>query len=722
MLPHKAAAPAADEHVRVVRFDVPLPIDGLIDKQVQGQVEQALRKLPKEGPRPTFVFEFRPKAGTAGEGSDFARAQSLARFLSGERLAGVRTVAWVPVSVKGHAVLPALACEQIIIQRDAELGAAGQDERGAIDALLRRGYAEIADRRKTMPTAVALGLLDKDLAVYKVRTPDGLRYELPDSLATLRQEGKVTSEETFFQPGDPHVLSGAQMRELGFATHLADDRRSLATALEVPAAMLQQELVPEGGWRPLRIDLSGPVHKKVVNFLLRTIDDHERRDDFNLLFVHINSGGGDLDQSRRLAERLSSMGPKIHTVAFVDASARGDAALVATSCDELLVTPGAMLGGPGETALTDDELDHVRDAVASIARASGRDWSLTMALIDPRVQVFRATRALGGDVRYLSAEEHDALSDRDHWNRDNVPLPTASGITGQTAEEWGLARTTVQNLDDAKSLLQIEGELVAARPNWALGFIEWLADPRIAGILLFVGWFALMIEVSSPGVGVAGLHRGALLPPLFLVAIPARHGRLARNSALRRRHHVPGRRTVCAARHGHFWHRRRPDDHRLDRARQPDLRRADQQLSAPAVPGLADDGRRGHGGRPGRDLCDPPVPARHAVFQPHDAQAAGLPRSAKKSAAANRSPCWTICTASGAFRPRRWCRPARPSLATTWSMSAATASSYPRARPWSSPTSPATSSLSAEHQTRELRMTKSQAPRTKQISKHEATK
>lgn len=500
----RAAVDKAAGQFPVVRFDIPLPIDGLVDKQVQGQVEQALRKLPKEGARSTFVFEFRPKANTAGEGNDYSRAQSLALFLSGERLASVRTVAWVPVSVKGHAVLPVLACEQIIMQKDAELGAAGSDERGSIDASVRRGYAEIADRRKTVPTPVALGLLDKGLAVFKVRTPDGLRYELPDSLATLRQEGKVTSEETFFQPGDPHVLSGAQMRELGFATHLADDRRSLAAALDVPAAMLQQELVPEGGWRAIRVDLNGPVHKKVVNFLLRTIDDHERRDDFNLLFVYIQSAGGDLDQSRRLAERLSSLGPKVHTVAYVGSSARGDAALIAAACDELLVTPDAMLGGPGETALRDDELDHVREAVASIARASGRDWSLTLSLVDPRVHVFRATRALGGDVRYLSAEEHDSLPDRDQWNRDNAPLPTSGGITGQTAEEWGLARTTVQNVDDAKSLLQIEGELTAARPNWALAFVEWLADPRIAGVLLFIGWFALMIEVSSPGVSAPG--------------------------------------------------------------------------------------------------------------------------------------------------------------------------------------------------------------------------
>jgi membrane-bound ClpP family serine protease len=246
------------------------------------------------------------------------------------------------------------------------------------------------------------------------------------------------------------------------------------------------------------------VHKKLVNFLLRTIDDHEQRADFNLLLIYINSGGGDLEQSRRLAERLASLGPKYHTVAFVDSQARGDAALIATACDELLVTGDAMLGGPGETALDSVELTHIRGSLAQIAALNQRDWSLSLALIDPQVQVFRYTRNVGGEVRYLTAEELESLPDRDEYNRDNQPLPTAAGITGLTAQEWGLARAVVHNLDDAKSLLRIEGDLTPARPNWALGFIEWLADPRIAGVLLFIGWFALMFEMSTPGVGLPG--------------------------------------------------------------------------------------------------------------------------------------------------------------------------------------------------------------------------
>jgi hypothetical protein len=166
--PPKAAKPAppAKAMPRVaIRVDVPLPIVDTIDTLVIGRIDRALRSLPEHAQRPVLVLEFRPKEGTAGEGSDFERSLSLARYFSGERLGQVQTVAYLPRTVKGHAVLSVLACEQIVMHGDAQLGAAGSDET-EIDAILRRGYSEIADRRRTVPAAVALGLLDKNLAVY----------------------------------------------------------------------------------------------------------------------------------------------------------------------------------------------------------------------------------------------------------------------------------------------------------------------------------------------------------------------------------------------------------------------------------------------------------------------------------------------------------------------------------------------------------------------------
>jgi hypothetical protein len=173
------------------------------------------------------------------------------------------------------------------------------------------------------------------------------------------------------------------------------------------------------------------------------------------------------------------------------------------ACDELLMHPDAVLGGPGEAVFGEGELEAIRAALPVIYRPSGRDWSLPLALIDPSVQVHRYTHALGRDVRYLSADEAASLPDADRWQRDDRPLDTARGLTGLAAEELGIART-VHNLEELKASFQIEGSLTQARANWALTFVEWLADPRIAGLLLFVGWFALMFEMSTPGVGLPG--------------------------------------------------------------------------------------------------------------------------------------------------------------------------------------------------------------------------
>jgi membrane-bound serine protease (ClpP class) len=494
-------APA--ESPAAYRFDVPVPLRASTESLVKQRVEQVLRSLPKGGARPVFIFEFRPMQGTAGEGTEFGQAVNLARYIAGDRLAGVRTVAWVPSTVKGHAVLPILACEQIVMHKDAELGAAGINER-SIDRTLRTSYNEIAERRRTVPPAIALGMLDKDLGVYKVTTADGIRYETEEGLAELREQGAVSKEDTVFQPGDHHVLSGQDMRFAhGFASHLAEDRRSLAAALQLPLRSLQQNLAPEGGWRPIRVDLSGPVHQKGVNWIIRTLDDHESQSDFNLLIFNIRSAGGNLDESRRLAEHVANLSARLHTVAYVDRQSRGDAALVAMACDELVMHPDAVVGGPGESVHREGELDAIRRALPVIYRPSGRDWSLPLAMVDSRTQVYRYTHALQSDVRYLSPEEAETLPDADRWQRDERPLDTSRGLTGLTAEEIGIART-VHNLEELKAAYQIEGALRPVRANWALAFVEWLADPRIAGMLLFVGWFALMFEMSSPGVGLPG--------------------------------------------------------------------------------------------------------------------------------------------------------------------------------------------------------------------------
>ena len=111
---------------RLIR--VSLPITGTVDAQVKRAVERAIVELPREAGRPVLVFELLPSRSKFGEGTEFGRALDLARYLSSRELSAIKTVAYIPQSIKGHGVLVALACEEIVMAPDAEIGDAGIDE------------------------------------------------------------------------------------------------------------------------------------------------------------------------------------------------------------------------------------------------------------------------------------------------------------------------------------------------------------------------------------------------------------------------------------------------------------------------------------------------------------------------------------------------------------------------------------------------------------------
>jgi membrane-bound serine protease (ClpP class) len=495
---------AEKEKPAVVLIQVPLPLKGNVDQLVQEQISRALKRLPPDAKRPTLILEFRPDPESAGEGSDFGRAHSLARFLVGETLATVKTVAYLPHSVKGHAVLPVLACEQIVMAKDAELGAAGIDEK-LLDETMRGAYREFAMRRLTIPPAIALGMLDDAAEVFRVTTTDGVRYEASEALANLRAQGVVKKEETLFRGGEQHVLAGNEMRQYGFATHLADDKAGLAAALNVSPTALRAPLVPDEGWRPIRVEIDGPVNHQKVNWILRVVADHRKQQDFNLLCININSAGGDVYESMRLASEIANFSKDIRTVAVVRREARADAGIIAWACDDLILWDSAQIGGQGDAKkIKERDRENLRGPLEQIATQRQRTWSLPLAMVDTQTQIWPYQRTGSNDFLYLSPGEWEKLPEKEDWQRGPNMLPIASGIDAKTATQIGLATHIVQSEDEFKSLYHIDGEIKTVRSNWALQAIEWLADPRLSAMLLFVAMFALMIEFSSPGVGLPG--------------------------------------------------------------------------------------------------------------------------------------------------------------------------------------------------------------------------
>lgn len=507
---------------RTVRIN--LPITSRTLDRVRQFVLRAVEKANADKQRLVLIFEFTVPADQAeyGRGSEFGAALSLAELLTSQQLSGVWTAAYVPQSIQGHAVLPVLACDEIIMAPKATIGRAGVDET-VITESRRSNYREIADRRRSVPAAVALWMLDPRQAVYVVETEVSREFVTADQLAALHGRVAVKSERKLYDPERPELsaveqeglLSGEEARWLlPGVRYLADSRRDVAQALGVPEAV-EEDLSLLGDWQPVRVDLKGPIGPDLASRVQRLIEQQlqlREPDKVSFICLWIDSPGGSLADSILLANYLGSLKPadRVRTVAYVPRQARADAALVALACHHLVMHPDAELGGSGAEAPSAEQVRYAREAVRDPRGPwHDRSWSLIVALIDPDWEVFRYVRP-GRPDQFFSREEFEQYQ-RQHPNEadwrqgERITRPgRALLLDGRRAVEYRLAKEVVEDFAQFRQLYGLERDPHLVEPGWADYLIDVLASPGVSAFLLMVGFIALYVELHMPGLGAGG--------------------------------------------------------------------------------------------------------------------------------------------------------------------------------------------------------------------------
>ena len=509
---------------RLIR--VTLPLAGEDDSRIKGAIQRTLAQLAskprRDNQRPTLILELAPQRRNSGygEGTDFSRALSLADYLTQPELSAVKTVAYIPRTIKGHGVLVALACEEIVMDRDAELGDAGIDEdpQRPVSPKVVNAYRDVATARRTVPEALALGMIDRRQAVFKVETDQGIEFVTAGRLDELKKNHTVISQDVLVPAGSLGSFAGGQGREFGFVKLLANNDEALARGLNLPLDAVKEDPSLAGGRRPVLVRIEGPITRRKVS-QLKTIIGSELRDrGVNWIGLSIDSAGGDLEDCMNLANVFAQFDSgDVQTVAYVPVDASGGAALVALACDQLVMQPEAHVGGKGTVEIDRATMDAVREQIKSTLGKAGRhSWSLLMAMIDPDVELFSFQNDKTGEVRYLSTEERASLPDRDSW-RQGARIKTAGEplrLSSKRAEEVDVASHVVASFDEFKQLYGFTADVRVAEANWALELVEALSSPALAILLLVIGFVGIYIELHAPGTGV-GAFVAALAFLLF---------------------------------------------------------------------------------------------------------------------------------------------------------------------------------------------------------------
>jgi membrane-bound ClpP family serine protease len=496
---------------RLIRIQLPLTNDA--DSHVKSTIKRVIdqiRRKPQRDSWPRIVLELSPRRddGTAGAGTDFTRALSVANYLTGSDLSGIKTVAYVPRTIKGHGVLIALACDQIVMDPDAELGEATIDEDSsrATDSKIVSSYKAVADAKRGVPIAIVMSMVDRRAEALKVETDQGFEYVLRTDLEALKKQHTVISEKSLVTPGSLGSFSGSQGREFGVV--LASDTDSLARGIGVRADSLKQDQATLMNWAPVIIRLEGPITRHKIHQFRTLLGTELKNQRANWFCIQINSEGGNLEDCKDLAAVIAKLNAdEAQTVAYVPVNASGGAALVALACNKLIMQPEAHIGGKGSLELDRKTLDSARDPIReSLARDPDRTWSLIAATIDPQIDLFTYHNAKTGDDRYFSDEEARKQINAADWQRGArvKPVGETLRLNAKRAAELGIATHVVDTFDELKQLYGFDGDIRVAEPNWALELVEALASPALSVLLLVVAFVGVYVELHSPGTGIGG--------------------------------------------------------------------------------------------------------------------------------------------------------------------------------------------------------------------------
>ncbi|WP_113927561.1 nodulation protein NfeD [Bacillus sp. P14.5] len=227
------------------------------------------------------------------------------------------------------------------------------------------------------------------------------------------------------------------------------------------------------------IPIEKEVEKGLNAFLSRGIDDAREAGADTIVF-QIDTPGGLVDAAGNIAKLLDNT--EIRTVAFVDNRALSAGAFIALHADEIYMVPNGTMGA---AAVIDQAGNSAGEkaqsywlaAMKSAAETSDRDPKYALAMADKNV-----------DLPEVGAGKGELLT-----------------LDARTAESVDYSEGTVSNMEELLEEIGMEdAEVVSVEETFAEKLARFITNPVVVPILLSLASLGLVIELYSPGFGVAG--------------------------------------------------------------------------------------------------------------------------------------------------------------------------------------------------------------------------
>lgn len=268
--------------------------------------------------------------------------------------------------------------------------------------------------------------------------------------------------------------------------------------------------VPAAASVPL-LEVEGPITPIQARYLRREIKRADA-EGAAAIVVRINTPGGLVTAMNKMVEAMAnSNAPVVAYVAPRTAQAASAGAFLVLAADVAAMAPGTRIGsahpvsGGGEDigeAMEKKIVGDLTSLTRSLARRHNRNETFAVEMIRSSLNLSAEEALDTGAIDLIAEDEADLLKK----------------IDGMTYERGGETRT-----------ISVAASPLVRRPPSAIErFLDALANPTLAAILLTVGVMGIIYEAWSPGVGFGAIVGGLslLLGLIALAQLPIQIGAL----------------------------------------------------------------------------------------------------------------------------------------------------------------------------------------------------
>ncbi len=224
------------------------------------------------------------------------------------------------------------------------------------------------------------------------------------------------------------------------------------------------------------------------------------------------------DISKYLILELSQ---KARTVAYINTEAISAGAMVSVSCQDIIMRKNTTIGDCApiqmgeklEGVEREKAESFIRATFQRAAQANNYPEALLEAMVSRHKKVWRVQNTK--TKLYEFYEEEKLPNDTKVYDLKDKELIVSENeiltLTAQKANEYGIARAVVSDIDEAIAFLAKRDNVafssppIRLEPNWSEQLVRMLNHPSVSGILFMIAMLGVYIELKTPGIGLPGL-------------------------------------------------------------------------------------------------------------------------------------------------------------------------------------------------------------------------